>query len=130
MPLLALLTSSIYLVLSRLYSLSPAPVVPFTRHKPSLYLLSAGLTLSIVPYTILFMRQSINGLERAGQVLRITRADELETTKVVEGKTTKQLVDEWGMLNLGRAVLTGLGFLVGIWGSIVPLKEVIVEVGG
>ena len=133
MPLLSLLTSFSYLALSRLCSSPLTAVVPLTHHKPFLYILSSGLTLSMVPYTMVFMWSTIAGLEKAGQLLKLggvargekgaERGEETENMKVVEGKNTKQLIDEWGMLNLGRAALTGLGFVVGIWGSLIPARR-------
>ncbi|KAF8419872.1 hypothetical protein EV426DRAFT_262274 [Tirmania nivea] len=138
MPLLSLLTSVSYLVLSRLYTsslITTHPIVPLTHRKPFLYLLSSGLTLSMVPYTMIFMRSTIAGLEKARQLLgeaargeKGAEREEIENMKVMEGKNTKQLIDQWGMLNLGRAALTGLGFLVGIWGNVIPAREVMVEV--
>lgn len=133
MPFLSLLTSFSYLVLSRLYTSPLTATVPLTHHKPFLYILSSGLTLSMVPYTMIFMRSTIAGLEKAGQLLTlggaargekgVERREEVENMKVVGGKNTKQLIDEWGVYNLGRAALTGLGFVVGIWGSVIPVRE-------
>ena len=137
MPGLALVTSALYMSLARAYS-GPAVagagagagagVVPLLWHKPSLYRASAGLTLAMVPYTIVFMWSNIHQLHRAGHVLEKCKAGagELEAAKFGGGggKTTKQLLDQWGVLNLGRALLTGLGFVVGIWGSLMP------DVGG
>ena len=134
MPALALVTSALYWSLSRVSSKpavtgAGAAVVPLLWHKPSLYLASAGLTLAMVPYTVVFMWNNIHGLHRVANALEKCKAGELEELKV-GGKTTKQLLDQWGMLNLGRALLTGLGFVVGIWGSVLPVggREVLVEV--
>lgn len=135
MPLLSVLTSGVYILLARLYTpsstLSPRP--PLLHYKPFLYLLSASLTLSIVPYTIIFMRSNIAALERAGHILsskaKSTEA-EVENVKIAEGRTTKQLLDQWGLLNLGRAALTGVGFALGVWGSLIPVKEVTVKIVG
>jgi len=129
MPALALVTSALYWNLSRMSSkpAGGAAVVPLLWHKPSLYLASAGLTLAMVPYTVVFMWNNIHALDRAAHALEKCKAGELEMLKV-GGKTTKQLLDQWGMLNLGRALLTGLGFVVGIWGSVLPVgREVFVE---
>jgi len=78
---------------------------------------------------MVFMRSTIAGLEKAGHLLKLGGVakgaergelkEEIESMRVVNGKNTKQLIDEWGLLNLGRAALTGLGFMVGIWGSVI-----------
>lgn len=81
----------------------------------------------MVPFTLVFMRGNISGLERAGRMLmgdmrtsgKTPPAEECERMEIVGGKTTKRLVDEWGMLNLGRVALAGVGFVVGVWGSLV-----------
>ncbi|KAF8451645.1 hypothetical protein BGX38DRAFT_1181829, partial [Terfezia claveryi] len=138
MPFLSVLTSFSYLVLSRLYTSPLNAIVPLTHRKPFLYILSSGLTLSMIPYTMIFMRSTIAGLEKAGQLLKlggvargekgVEREEQIENMKKVEGKNTKQLIDEWGVLNLGRAALTGLGFVLGIWGSIIPPVTEVMEV--
>ncbi|RPB22928.1 hypothetical protein L211DRAFT_839293 [Terfezia boudieri ATCC MYA-4762] len=140
MPFLSLLTSFSYLVLSRLYTSPLTAIVPLSQRKSFLFILSSGLTLSMVPYTMIFMRSTIAGLEKAGQLMKlggvasgekgVERGEQIENMKVVEGKNTKQLIDEWGVLNLGRAALTGLGFVVGIWGSMIPVREVVQVVVG
>lgn len=87
----------------------------------------------MVPYTMVFMRSTIASLEKAGQLLTLSgrgdkgaeKGEEIESMKVAGGKNTKQLIDQWGVLNLGRAVLTGLGLVVGIWGSVVSVREVV-----
>ncbi|KAF8462574.1 hypothetical protein BDZ91DRAFT_662148, partial [Kalaharituber pfeilii] len=108
MPVLALATSSLYIYLSRVpHTYASLPPSIAWRTKPALYLASAALTVSIVPYTILFMRSNITSLERAG-----------EDGKPGERKSVKGLIDTWGTLNLGRAVLTGMGFGVGLWATL------------
>ena len=140
--------------------------------KARLWALGAACTIAIVPFTILFMRGNIDGLEKAGEV---TPSSSTATTTVsstiptttptinivgveddaekagVEGaavtaeeqipipghkpskedvdaarrisameeaKSVRKLVDEWGMFNLGRAALTGTGFVVGLWAGL------------
>ncbi|KAI5781765.1 hypothetical protein DFH27DRAFT_604269 [Peziza echinospora] len=174
-PVLALATSAGYLYLWRAVGGGAAAG---GGGKARLYALGAACTIAIVPYTIMFMRGNIDGLERAGEgpspsatttttpstsasaisastttttptqmpTISISSAEDTENAGVQGGESTepvaaqqptkesldaarrvvaaeearsvRMLVDQWGMLNLGRAALTGTGFVVGLWAAL------------
>ena len=71
--------------------------------------------MGIVPYTLLLMSSTNNKL--------LAKVDETKTLgikdEVVEvglgNESAHKLVDTWGVLNLGRAVLLLVGSVVGAW---------------
>ena len=109
--------------------------LPSLRAKWPHYLVAGLSALAIIPYTLVAMRsvneKLIGHSNEAGFAVTAassTTADdkEDEDTAATDAQTTasnvsineasaKQLVDSWGMLNLGRSVFPLLGAAVGLW---------------
>jgi len=79
------------------------------------YLVAGALTVGIAPYTLLVMMGTNKKL--------LAKVDETKTLGVKDevvdvglgNETAHKLVDYWGLLNVGRAVLLVVGSLVGTW---------------
>ena len=87
--------------------------------KAEMYGLSALITFGIWPYTIFGMMPTNRKL--------IKKHDEMsgsdigkEATEVglAKGGSTKELVDRWGMLNLGRGLFPLVGAVLGLWATL------------
>ncbi len=76
------------------------------------YILGAVLTLGIVPYTALIMGETNNELIARGEMVELTT----EQMKRVQEKSVHELVDWWGVLNLGRGAMLAAGAGLGVWG--------------
>jgi hypothetical protein len=108
-PPFAALSAACYFYLA--YSL-PSPAAKFKLYG---YIAAGALTVGIVPYTLLVMMDTNKKL--------LAKVEETKTLgvkdEVVEvglgNETAHKLVDNWGVLNLGRAVLLITGSLVGTW---------------
>lgn len=84
--------------------------------KSRLYLVAAGLTVGIAPYTEVVMRGTngrLKGLEAEVSGVKGEEAPAGEVV-IVEERTAKGLVDWWGVLNLGRAGLLIGGVVCGL----------------
>lgn len=85
------------------------------------YLAAGALSFGIVPYTIGFMMGTNRMLEaRAERVEKAGVLEEVleEVVEEAEGVGSKYLVDRWGVLNLGRAVMVAAAAAVGAWATI------------
>jgi hypothetical protein len=72
------------------------------------------LVVGIVPYTLLFMNGTNNKLlEKAKEVEVLAKGDEYVESK--GDGSAHQLVDWWGLLNLGRGVMLAVGGVLGVW---------------
>ncbi|CAK7269715.1 hypothetical protein SEPCBS57363_003741 [Sporothrix epigloea] len=88
----------------------------------NLPLIAAGLCLSIVPYTFLMMlptnKQLLPKAQAAEEDALFTKADKAAGAGTVytaqQEQAAKQLVDRWGMLNLGRPILLSAAAIVGL----------------
>ncbi|KAF3935218.1 hypothetical protein ABW19_dt0201045 [Dactylella cylindrospora] len=93
---------------------------PSCRHIPALrYLISGLLVASVLPYGWLAMRRTEEKLERLYEEEVEGLGFEMrgeEEGVVVKGEV-RQLVDWWGVVNLGRVVGAGIGLLVGAGGT-------------
>lgn len=79
----------------------------------SAYLISAGLTISVIPYTYLVMKKTNDEIQ--------TIAGQEGATRDVTSKSSRnvqELIQEWGYNNLVRSGLVGVGTVLGIWASI------------
>ncbi|KAH6853486.1 hypothetical protein B0I37DRAFT_440627 [Chaetomium sp. MPI-CAGE-AT-0009] len=78
-----------------------------------LYLVAAGLTVGVAPYTVVVMggtNARLMGLEeRVGEVRGLSEGE-----VAVEERSAKGLVDWWGVLNLGRAGMLVAGAVCGL----------------
>lgn len=103
-PTTAAVVAATYLFLGLRASSSP---LSFSSHARWGYFGAGALTIAIVPYTLLFMLGT-NGklMEMEKRVAVRGEASVVEgAVKVEEERSAKALVDWWGVLNLGRAVL-------------------------
>ncbi|KAK0746376.1 hypothetical protein B0T18DRAFT_429349 [Schizothecium vesticola] len=87
------------------------------RSARGVYYLTAGvLSFGIIPYTVAFMMATNRMLEaRAERAERAGMLEEVveEVLEEADGVGSKFLVDRWGVLNLGRAVMVGVAAVVG-----------------
>ncbi|KAI9712989.1 MAG: hypothetical protein M1812_006737 [Candelaria pacifica] len=92
---------------------------PLSTNHPrgEMFAIAAFLSAWIVLYTPAFML-STNGklLEAAEDMEGFAVGEEVEAKEKKE--STRQLVDKWGMLNLGRGAGPLVGALVGLWASL------------
>lgn len=108
MPPAAAATAALYFYLAAAHRRGPKGVW---------YLVAGVLNFGIVPYTVAFMMGTNRMLEARAE--RAERAGVLEeVVEEAEGVGSKFLVDRWGVLNLGRAVMVGVGAVVGAWATI------------
>lgn len=84
-----------------------------------LYALAGVMTVSIVPYTLLVM-ESVNAklMAKAEAMEGMDVEDEATEVGMLKGESAKELVDWWGVLNLGRGVFPLLGACLGAWASL------------
>jgi len=91
------------------------------------YAACAALCVGIVPYTVavimptnrrIFALVDRHAAAASELVLRSDHAALLTTTTAQEEKSAKQLVDWWGVLNLGRAAMLLAASGIGIWVSL------------
>jgi len=109
-PPIAILSSLSYLYLS--YS---SHLADPTDNRAWVYLSSGVLMLGIVPYTFAFMSGVNNKLgQRAEDTATLGAMDEVVEVGL-GGETAHQLVDWWGMLNLGRGVMMSVAGILGVW---------------
>ncbi|KAK3984369.1 hypothetical protein QBC44DRAFT_375279 [Cladorrhinum sp. PSN332] len=79
---------------------------------PKLFGAAGALSVGIVPYTyVCMMKTNLELVKREREV----NESQATLTEAVE-KSSKWLVDSWGMLNLGRAGMMILGFGLGLGG--------------
>ncbi|MCJ1298268.1 hypothetical protein MMC08_001057 [Hypocenomyce scalaris] len=91
-----------------------------TEHpRGELYALAAALTLCIIPYTLLVMK-NVNAklMAKAEGMKNLDVKDEVTEVGLPKGESAKELLDWWGVVNLGRGVFPLLGAVVGIWTSL------------
>lgn len=87
--------------------------------RSEIFALAALFTVGVVPYSFFFM-----GLEeRLSEELRVKgKGKEREKEKAVgnnlEKESVRQLVDRWGMINLGRTGLGIVGAGLGAWAAL------------
>ena len=83
------------------------------------YTAAAVLIPSIIPYTLGLMVQTNNKL--------LGKADSLATTEITDKaaeagatqeETVHALIDMWATLNLGQAIITGIGSLCALWATL------------
>ncbi|KAK0734904.1 hypothetical protein B0T26DRAFT_746749 [Lasiosphaeria miniovina] len=96
-----------------------AAVVPRGVGGRRLFVLAGALCVAIVPYTwVVLMRTNRMLLARLAAVESDIKAAAAEGGEVVETeeerRSDKFLVDRWGLLSLGRAVLLAAGAAVGL----------------
>ncbi|KAK4160955.1 hypothetical protein QBC43DRAFT_324573 [Cladorrhinum sp. PSN259] len=107
-PLLSVFTSLGYWYLA-------AKSNKFSSHSNSnkLFGTAGALTFGIVPYTLAWMWGVNKELTRREKEVSAMQAEELTAESE---RSSKQLVDWWGVLNLGRSGMMILGFGLGLAG--------------
>ena len=81
-----------------------------------MYGLSALATFVIWPYTIFGMMPTNQKLLKKHDEMKGLDVGEKATeVGLAKGESTKELVDRWGMLNLGRGFFPLLGAVLGLW---------------
>lgn len=109
MPPAAAATAALYFYLAAAHRRGPKGVW---------YLVAGVLNFGIVPYTVAFMMGTNRMLEARAERAGVLEEVVEEVVEEAEGVGSKFLVDRWGVLNLGRAVMVGVGAVVGAWATI------------
>ncbi|KAL8859092.1 MAG: hypothetical protein Q9178_004355 [Gyalolechia marmorata] len=111
-PALAMVSTLSYAWLS--YSLS----FTLNHHKAEMYALAAIATGSIVPFTLIFMK-NVNGKldQKVEGSKHLDRLDEMNESKDKEGEHSQELLDWWAVLNFTRGLLPLTGASLGIYAS-------------
>ena len=112
-PALALVSAISYIYLSyRLYGTLNHP-------KAEMYGLSAMAPLVIFPYTIFGMMSTNRKLLKKHDEMKGLDVGEKATeVGLAKGESTKELIDRWGMLNLGRGMFPLVGAVLGLWATL------------
>ncbi|SLM35291.1 Protein of unknown function DUF1772 [Lasallia pustulata] len=86
--------------------------------KGELYALAALMTISVMPYTLLAMK-NVNAklMAKAKDMESLEVKEEVTEVGLPKGESAKDLVRWWGILNFGRGVLPLVGALLGAWAS-------------
>jgi len=79
------------------------------------YLIAGALSVSIVPYTLAVMLPTNKKLLAKVDDMKMLGIKDEVVEVGLGNETAHKLVDYWGVLNLGRAVLLIVGSLVGTW---------------
>lgn len=86
--------------------------------KGELYALAALSTISIVPYTLIVMRATNDKLtNKANDSETWSIKDEEDGLGLEKGKSAKELLDWWGLLNFARGMFPLIGAGLGAWAS-------------
>ena len=83
------------------------------------YTAAAVLIPSIIPYTLGLMGPTNNKLSGKADSLATTEiTDKTAEAGVTQEETVHALIDRWATLNLGRAIITGIGSLCALWATL------------
>lgn len=84
-----------------------------------MYGLSALATFGLWPYTIFGMMSTNRKLfKKHNEMKRLDVGEKAAEVGLAKGESVKELVDRWGMLNLGRAVFPLVGAVVALWATL------------
>ena len=87
--------------------------------KAELYGLSALATFGIWPYTIVGMMYTNRKLFKKHDEMKGLEVGEKATeVGLAKGESTKELVDKWGILNVGRGLFPLIGAVLGLWATL------------
>ena len=87
--------------------------------KAEMYGLSALATLAIFPYTWFVMMGTNKKLFRKLDEMKGLDVSEKATeVGLAKGESAKELVDRWGILNVGRGAFPLVGAVLGLWASL------------
>lgn len=109
-PAIAILSSLSYGFLSyKLYG-------GLNHPKAEMYGLAAVMPFAVVPYTMLVMMSTNQKLfEKHDEMKGMEVGEKATEVGLAEGESTKELVDRWGMMNLGRGMFPLVGAVLGLW---------------
>ena len=75
--------------------------------------------LVIFPYTIFGMMSTNQKLLKKHDEMKGLDVGEKATeVGLAKGESTKELIDRWGMLNLGRGMFPLVGAVLGLWATL------------
>lgn len=77
-----------------------------------IYALASATTLSLIPFTLIFMRDVNASLLKAGSAVATG------TAEVLSQDAAKLAVERWGYLNMQRALFPLIGGLLGLCGAL------------
>lgn len=84
-----------------------------------MYGLSALSTFAIWPYTIFGMMSTNRKLLKKHDEMKGLDVGEKATeVGLAKGESTKELVDRWATLNVGRGLLPLVGAVLGLWATL------------
>ena len=84
-----------------------------------MYGLSAVAPLVIFPYTIFGMKSTNRKLfKKHDEMQGLDVGEKAKEVGLAKGESTKELIDRWGMLNLGRGMFPLLGAVLGLWATL------------
>ena len=107
-PPMALLSSSAFAYLA--YN------IPATSR---LYASAALSSFAIIPYTLLVLSPTNSKLlKRAAEAEKLSTKDELDETRLPRGESSKELIDKWNSLHVGRLMLPLISTLLGVWATL------------
>ncbi len=87
--------------------------------KAEMYGLSALGPLVIFPYTIFGMKSTNRKLLKKLEEMKGLDVGEKATeVGLAKGESAKELVDRWGILNVGRAMFPLVGGVLGLWATL------------
>ena len=87
--------------------------------KAEMYGLSALVSFGVVPYTMLVMLSTNQKLFKKHDEMKAMDVGEKATeVGLAKGESTKELVDRWGMMNVGRGMFPLVGAVLGLWATL------------
>lgn len=111
-PALAAVSAVSFVYLS--YNLS----FTLNHHKAEVYALAALVTGSIVPFTLIFMK-NVNGklYNKVEKSKGLDRTEEMDEKEDKKGERSHELLGWWAIMNTSRALLPFTGACLGIYAS-------------
>ncbi|KAL8763935.1 MAG: hypothetical protein Q9184_000378 [Pyrenodesmia sp. 2 TL-2023] len=112
-PAIAAVSAMSFIYLS--YSLS----FTLNHHKAEVYALAAIATGSIVPFTLIFMK-NVNGKlnNKVEKSRALDRTEEMDEKDDKKGERSHELLEWWAVMNSTRALLPFTGACLGLYASI------------
>lgn len=87
--------------------------------KAEMYGAAALATMGIWPYTVLGMMGTNRKLnEKVEEMKGLGVGEKATEVGLARGESAKELVDKWGVLNVGRGLLPLVGAVLGLWTSL------------
>ncbi|KAL8933641.1 MAG: hypothetical protein Q9211_005664 [Gyalolechia sp. 1 TL-2023] len=111
-PAIAITSALSYIYLS--YNLA----FTLNQNKAEIYAFAAFVTGSIVPFTLIFMK-NVNGKlnQKVEDSKHLGRSEEMDESKSKKGEKAQELLDWWAVMNFTRGMLPFTGACLGIYAS-------------